>query len=89
MAGKTENIVFNYTMGAEKSLSLTYMQGILPYLTLGGSLGYSLDKKLVQTSYAGIFDDGENIVSALWDTKVISISIFYLDFHAYGISLLY
>lgn len=55
------------------SLGLSYMQSVTPTITLGGSGTFLPEKSVVSTSFAGIYDDNQNQLSALWTNNVRNI----------------
>jgi hypothetical protein len=61
---------FVYSKAAENTLSMSYMQAITPYLTLGGQGVYQLKTKTLQTSFGGIFNRFDNQVACMWDNEL-------------------
>mgnify|MGYP000921603784 CR=1 FL=1 len=59
------------------SASVSYMQSITPFFTLGGIGTYSSKAATVSRGFAGIFNDGENVVTTQWDNQVIGTVLTY------------
>jgi hypothetical protein len=47
------------------SIGVNYLQAVTPTLTLGGHASYSLEKENLKTEYAGVYDDGEQLIQGL------------------------
>lgn len=54
--------------------SVSYMQSITPYLTLGGIGTYSNKSATVTRGFAGIYSDGENTLTTQWENQVGGLS---------------
>ncbi len=68
-----------YANGEDKTLTVSYMQSITPYITLGGMGSYSMLSKSMTRAFGGIYSDPENLVAAQWDDKVSSyVVIFFI-----------
>ncbi len=61
-----------YAVGDDKSVSLSYMQTVTPFVTLGGSGTFSLNSKSLSTAIGGMYKSDETLVAFQWDDKVIS-----------------
>lgn len=55
---------------ASSALMLSYMQALTPSLSVGGMAQYQTDKGTLTTAYGGVYDKGENLLAAQWDTNV-------------------
>lgn len=60
------------TTGPEHTASLSHMQAITPALTLGGIGNYNSKSASISRGFAGVYNGGENTVTALWDNQVNS-----------------
>lgn len=66
----------NYAIQMEASrapgttLAVGYTQAVTPNISMGGSGKWNLPKGLVNSSYGGMFDDGEHVVCAVWDSQM-------------------
>lgn len=55
---------------SDVTTSVSYMQSITPYLTLGGIGTYSNKSATVTRGFAGIYSDGENVLTTQWENQV-------------------
>jgi hypothetical protein len=54
---------------------LSFMQALTPSLSMGGTAQYHTDKGSLNTAYGGVFDKGENLIAAQWDSNVSMFSV--------------
>lgn len=81
--GSTSNTSAEFTHSAQSSsVKLDYVQGVTPFMTLGGSLNVNLDIKnttpSVPTLYGSIFSN-ETALSLLFDGNVSFFSLFIIS----------
>lgn len=62
-------VQFQIVKSAEPSLSISYMQSITPFLTLGGLGTFSQKSKAFSKSFGGIYNDGETVIAAHIDSS--------------------
>ncbi|CAE7754689.1 unnamed protein product, partial [Symbiodinium microadriaticum] len=62
----TGHLLFGRNPGT--SLGCSYVQAITPSLNAGGQCQYDLAKGEVSTGLAGMYDDGEHVVGAKYDS---------------------
>lgn len=62
---------FQYAHSAEPSLSLSYMQSITPFLTLGGMGQYLIKERNMSTALGGLFELEDHTVAAQWDKSAL------------------
>lgn len=52
------------------TLGATFVQAVHPHVSLGGAGKWNVPKGIVSSSYGGMFDDGEHVVCAVWDSQL-------------------
>ena len=70
IAEESSTTQIEYANGDDKTLSISYMQSITPFITLGGMASYSMLSKSLTTAFGGMYNDPENLVAGQWDDKV-------------------
>lgn len=70
IAEEASTTQIEYANGEDKTLTVSYMQSVTPFITLGGSGTYSLSTKSLQTAFGGMYKSPENLLALQWDDKV-------------------
>lgn len=74
MADESSATQLQYTSG--NTLSLSFMQSMSKSIILGGLAEYIGNKSLVNLSFGGVYDDGDNVFAAQWDKNVSPVSFY-------------
>jgi len=71
-SGKSHTALAQFLKQSASSSSymLTFMQALTPSLSMGGMAQYHTDKGTLNTGYGGIYDSGDNLIGAQWDSNV-------------------